>query len=160
MEPGQRCSLNKDREAIRDGKGPGIADPFRKKTILSGESFWLLLAQDEVPNVQHHWEHPTIDFSAPSIEAKRNKWIQQDADALGVTYEQIMAAANYVVEHDKPAPYTGTLNAEELEKALDEKFERYDFWSNWADETLYEFENYGSACCPEYSYPECQLFKV
>jgi hypothetical protein len=152
IEPGQRCGLNADREAVPDRKGCGYADPWRRKTIMRGEAFWMLLNQDEVPNVQHHWEHPTLDFSPPTTAAKRNKWIQQTADEFGVTYEQIMAAAEYVVEHDKPAPYPGEKDLSEI------YFDRWEFWSEWAGETLTEFPNYGSECCPEYAYPKCHLF--
>jgi len=159
IEPGAKCSLNADREAIPDHKGIGVADPFRKKTILRGETFWLLMAQDSIPNVQHHWEHPTIDFSPPTVPAQKNRYIQMAADAYGVTYEQIMEAATSVVENRKSADYPATGTKEDLDAVEEEEFERYDFWSSWSDETLYEFENYGSACCPEYQYPEISLFK-
>jgi hypothetical protein len=56
VQPGQRCGLNEHREAVPNEKGVGVADPFVKGPILTGTSFWLLMAQDEVPNVQHVWE--------------------------------------------------------------------------------------------------------
>lgn len=157
IKPGQRCGLNKDREAVPDEKGPGVADPFRTGTIIRGMAFWLLLNQDEVPNVRHEWEHPTVDFSPPAIEVKQNTTIKSYADAFGVTYEQIMEAAEYVVEKDKTAVYPGSKTAEEMEAAWDD---RYDFWSEWADETLHEFYNAGTECCPEWQYPDCDLFQA
>jgi hypothetical protein len=157
IKPGQKCGLNKDREAVADSKGVGVADPFRKKTILRGESFWLLLNQDAVPNVRHEWEHPDVDFSAPTVEVKKNSVIQEAADVFGVTYEQVMAACAHVVEHDEPAVYPGTKGTLPEDG---EDFEKDDVFSEWADETLYEFENQGSACCPEYSYPDCDLFEL
>ena len=160
IEPGQRCSLNKFNEAIHDNhRSVGVADPFLKSTILRGQSFWLLLCQDEVPNVRHVWEHPTVDFSPPTREATKNGIIDDVAKALGVTYEQIMEAADSVVKHDRPLLYPGTLTTEQYEEALDTEVEMYDFWSEWSSETLHEFENYGSACCPEYEYPDRSLFR-
>lgn len=155
MEPGQKCGMNADREAVPNPKGCGVADPFRKKTILRGESFWMLLNQDEVPNVRHVWEHPSVDFTPPTVEAKLNRTIQATAKYFGVTYDQLMKAANYVVENNKPAPYPGEKVLSELSDKYcsDAYFDRYDFWSAWASETLYEFENYGTECCPEYEYP-------
>jgi hypothetical protein len=154
IKPGQRCKMNEHREAVPDSEGEGVADPFVKDAIATGQSFWLLLNQDAVPNVQHVWEHPTIDFAPPAREVKRNRAIEQTAKAFGVTYEQVLEAADKVVSgkygYDE-APYPGTLTAEEFRKV---KWDHWDFWSEWADETFYEFENTGSGCCPEYDYPE------
>jgi hypothetical protein len=160
IQPGQRCSLNADREAIpNDDKKTyvGVADPFRNRPILRGESFWLVLKQDAVDNVQHTWEHPEVDFTAPTVEVKKNKVIQATAESYKVSYEDAMAAAAYVAEHNKPARYHGTL--ESLESVTDD-FDRYDFWSSWARESLHEFYNEGSDCCPEYDYPTCDLFAI
>ena len=158
IEPGERCDINKDRTWSSNSKGPGVADPFRKGTILRGKPFWLLLAQDEVPNVQHHWEHPEIDFTPPK-ERSYNRTIKAVADEYGLTYEQVMEAADYVVKHDSAAPFpdNSTKTEEELEAVY---FDRYDFWSEWAEETCYKFEDFGSACCPEVEYPRCGLFNL
>lgn len=157
IKPGERCGMNEHREAVPDDKGIGVADPFRKENILTGQPFWLLINQDAVPNVRHVWDHPSVDFSPPTREIPRNREIQAAAAHWGVTYEQIMDACAFVVAKDKPAPYPGDKTADELGE-LAESFEDYDLWSEWSDETGHEFENYGTACCPEYAYPEVHLF--
>ena len=157
ISPGERVGLNKLREAEPQVKGCGVADPFLKKNIQSGDTFWLLLCQDEVPNVQHVWEHPSVDFTPPSEPMKRNKLLEKHAVEMGVTYEQLMAAIATVVATNEPAGYLGTKTAEELEDA---QIDLYDMWSEWGSETGYEFENQGTECCPEYDYPECRLFEV
>jgi hypothetical protein len=151
INPGQRCKLNEHREALPDEKGVGVADPFRREVIARGKPFWLLLNQDEVPNVQHVWDHQDIDFSPPDREPVMNATLAGVAKDYGVTYEQVMEAADYVLEHEGPAPYPGTIPADELD---DIYFDRYEFWSEWGAEVKHEFENYGSECCPEYNYPE------
>ncbi len=159
IEPGQRCGLNEFREAIPNPKGPGVADPFVKGTIMTGQSFWLLLAQDEVPNVQHVWQHPDLDFSPPTRETVKNELLEEIAGTLRVTYEQLMAACAHAAENNDPATYPGTLSEEELDEAW-VRVDTYDLWAQWSEEASFEFENEGSACCPEYCYPECELFKV
>lgn len=159
IEPGQRCGMNKDREAVPDDKGCGVADPFLKGVITRGQSFWLLLNQDEVPNVAHVWEHPSVDFAPPSAEVVKNKWLQKYADDYGVTYEQLMAAANHVVFNEESAPYPGTKTAEELDK-LNDEVDSADIWYEWKNETLHEFYNNGTECCPDYAYPDYPLFKA
>ncbi len=156
ITPGQRCGLNEHREAIPDAKGVGVADPFLKSNITTGQTFWLLLNQDAVPNVQHVWDHPKVDFAPPTREAERNKWFQQHADQLGVTYDQLLDACQYVIDNDKSAPYPGTKDAEELEGAMEDIG---DIFSTWSDESGHEFENIGSGCCPEYQYPDV-LFAI
>jgi hypothetical protein len=157
IKPGQRCGPNEHREFVPNEKGPGVADPFRTGHIARGASFWLILSQDEVPNVRHVWEHPTVDFSPPDHEAKKNTTLQKYADSLGVTYEQLMDAAASVVASDRPAVYPGTKSSVEVESA---QGRRGEVWSEWAEETMHEFEDEGSACCPEPVHPYCKLFKV
>lgn len=157
IKPGQKCNLNEHREAVASDKGVGVADPFRKGNITTGQTFWLLLNQDAVPNVRHVWEHPSVDFSPPTREVERNSTIEDAAKHWGVTYEQIMEACAFVVASDDSAVYPGDKTEDELEE-LAESFCRYDLWSEWSDETGHEFENYGTACCPEYAYPEVHLF--
>lgn len=157
IEPGQRCGLSKDREAVPDSKGCGVADPFLRNGIQRGQYFWLLLCQDEVPNVQHVWEHPKVDFSPPTISPSMNRTIERTAKEFKVTYEQIMSAAQHVYDGGSSLPYPGTLNEKALDKAID-YFDNYEFWSEWASETGVEFENQGTECCPEYDYPRTALF--
>lgn len=157
IEPGQRCGLDANREAVPNSKGCGVADPFLRKSIMRGQSFWLILCQDEVPNVQHVWEHPSVDFTPPTTPPSRNRTIAATAEEFGVSYEQVMAAAQLVYDKDRSTEYPGTLEADALEEITD-NFDRYYFWSEWASETGVEFENQGTECCPEYDYPRTALF--
>ncbi len=155
IQPGQRCKLNEFGEAI-PGNGPGIADPFVKE-INRGEYFWLILNSTEVENVSHTWEHPSITFEKPKREAQYNKYLEGYAEDLGVTYKELMSACNNMVYNDKRTAYPGSLNEEELESIQDDI---YDIWCEWAEETGHEFENYGTACCPEHEYPEGEIFYI
>ncbi len=156
INPGERCKLNEHREAVPDTKGVGVADPFLKDKILVGDSFWLLLGQDAVPNVQHVWDHPTVDFTPPSREIERNRYLQRYADGLGVTYDQLMKACQTVVDEESPVAYPGTLVGVVAENAI-ESLEVHDVFYEWKNEVGHEFENHGSECCPEYNYPR-ELF--
>lgn len=156
INPGQRCTMNEFGEAV-PGDGPGVADPFRS-TIAKGESFWLLLNQDAVPNVRHVWEHPSFSFAPPKSEPEKNDVLVDIAEELGVTYRQLIDACAKVVESEEPLPYPGTLSREDFESAIDE-VSHYELWGEWADESGYEFPNYGTECCPEREYPRTKLFE-
>ncbi len=157
VQPGQRCGLNEFNEAVPDAKGCGVADPFLRSHVHRGQSFWLILDQDSVPNVHHVWEHPTVNFAPPTREAVKNATLDECAGLLGVTYQQLMDACEFVHDKDRPAKYPGEKTAEELEGIMDREVELRDLWSEWSSETGVEFENHGSMCCPEYAYPE-ELF--
>lgn len=157
MEPGTKCIINEYNEAIPGEKNfVGVADPFLKKLIPRGSVFHLLLGQSEVPNVTHVWEHPTITFAKPTREIVYNRTLQGYANDYGVSYEDIMKAADYVYEKESPYPYPGKKTQEEFEEVY---FDTYDFWSEWGGEVHVEFENMGTECCPEYAYPDAKLFK-
>jgi hypothetical protein len=155
ISPGQRCGLNENREAVPNEDGCGVADPFLRTPIARGTPFWLLMDLQEIPNVAHTWDHPTLDFSPPVVEVQKNRWLQRYADEYGVTYEQLMDACKAVLESDTPVPYPGTKAEEDINMGL---IDTYDIWSEWSGETGYEFYNVGSECCPEYEYPEGNLF--
>jgi hypothetical protein len=156
IAPGTRCGMNANKECVPDPNGPGIADPWHKGNIMRGEVFWLLLNQTEVPNVQHVWTHPTVDFSPPSTPVRLNGTLDNAAQELNCTYEQLMEACQYVIDNNKAAPYNGTNVAAlaSVMKAIEDNYELSEIWSAWSDETGYEFDNSGSSCCPEYDYPE------
>ena len=149
INPGQKCSINEFGEAVSDnGRGVGVADPFLKQAIAKGQSFWLLLNGTEVPNVKHTWEHPKFDFSPPTTPVVLNKYLDNFAKEIGVSYQQLMDACWVKAEGGVPK-YPGTLTVEELEE-----LEYYDVWSEWCDETLFDgFPDYGTACCSEIEYP-------
>jgi hypothetical protein len=151
IKPGQRCGINEYGEAVPNDNGPGAADPFHSGTILCGQSFWLLLGQHEVPNVRHEWEHDSIAFLAPTRPIKINSTLEVYAKDLGVSYEQLMAAAAHVVENDSAAPYPGTKTSDEVKLAQNDLS---DLWSEWGEESCHKFYNSGTECCPKYQYPE------
>lgn len=149
IKPGSRCSLNEFNEAVVNNKGYGIADPWLKSNIKTGDIFLLILGQNEIPNVRHVWEHPTIKFDEPTRDVKLNIYIQEQSENLGVTYNELMNAAEQLILKNKKTKYCGNKTEEQCEETWD----NWEFWSEWSSETGYEFENSGSACCPEYDYP-------
>lgn len=155
IELGQKCSLNKYGEAEPDGKGIGVADPFRRQEIYTGDYFILLINPDVVDNVTHHWEHPSLAISQPTREVVYNRTLSEYAKQYKLTYKELMDAAEKVVNKDTSVPYTGELTEEEFDEVYLEKWE---FWSEWAGEVGYEFENQGTECCPEYNYPDNLFF--
>ena len=156
---GCRIKLNCDNQAIpaRDGDKAsfGVASPWSGR-IARGERFWGLMDPDSVAAVEHTWDCD-IDFSVKSKPVTENSTIARYAKDCGVTYQEMLSACNSYVETDRKANYPGTLSEETVEEAVGGYF--YDLWSEWAEETGYEFDNEGTECCPEYDYPDCLPFQ-
>lgn len=156
IEPGQKCELNKDREAIPSNKGVGVADPFLKTNIMRGQTFWLLLNQDAVPNVRHVWEHPDVDFSPPTTSPTQNYTIAEYAKEMGCSYDRLIEVCTELVHKGGRRVLVENGELTIVTKLPDgaEEIDIYDLWGEWAEETGYEFENGGTECCPEYDYPD------
>jgi hypothetical protein len=148
----EKVTLNEHREAVapQDGaKHIGIVDPFLKGSLAKGDIFWMVMIPKQDQVVRHVWEHK-LDFSAPERAVQECEYLAPYAKELGVTYSELMHAADMLVNGGETPKYTGSLTDEKLESVLDDM---YNFWSEWADETGNEFENIGSMCCPEHDYP-------
>ena len=154
LNPGQRITLNEEREAVAgtENNSFGIADPFRTETILRGESFWGVMNMEDIPNVRHDWDHPQHTFEPPSLSVKRNQYIERYATAFGVSYESLMAACRVASDLESQTDYSGPLDESVFEEAWEDMGS--DLWYEWSSETNYEFENNGSNCCPEREYPD------
>ena len=149
---GHRFKMNEFNEAVADSNGFAVVDPFRKSDVARGDVFWGLLDQREVPNVRHVWDHPEIKEFIPVREAQKNQYLGECAEKLGMSYADLMSAISVMVNGETPK-YTGSLTKDEVEKLLP-NIEEYDVFSEWAEETGHEFDNEGSACCPEYDHPD------
>lgn len=157
IQPGERCTLNDDREAVPDENGEGVANPFRKTGVARGQMLWMLV--EEVPSVRHEWEHPTLDFTPPDKAAEKNKYLARHADQLKVSYDELTEACAYVAHREVPARYPRQISVDDLDVLLD-GLDSGDMWYEWTCESGHEFEDYGTACCPETEYPACQIFKA
>lgn len=126
LYPGQHVGL-KDRDsrlaALPEPNNSiepiGIVDPFLTRPVWPEQEFWLLLYQNTITDMRHHWSHP--DFTpekseclAPKQEAETRSeprlltvqeqnglriieqskaWIEKLADDVGVSYGVLMEGA-------------------------------------------------------------------
>lgn len=160
IKPGSRIKLNDSNEAIPDQRnGIMIADPFGKheKNFTTGEFFWALMDQAEIPNVRHVWDHPSVSDFVPIRPVVQNKYIKECAAKLQISYEQLMTDLAAMVSEEDPV-YSGPLTEEQIKELIDCRngFWACDIFNEWAEEVGHEFANDGSECCPEYDYPEFQ----
>lgn len=82
----------------------GIVDPFLKKTVKTGQKFWLCLYPKTVTSLRHEWVHPAFD-AKPETSADM-QWLMDFAEQLGIDYDDLMDGANewiisrnYLCEH-------------------------------------------------------------
>lgn len=150
IKRGSGCSINQDGYAESGGDVVGYADPYRASDIEAGEVFWLLVKQQDIPSVKHTWEHPTVNFPTELDESKAySQWFIRSCESIGLPPKTVMEACNYVVENDRPMPWNKEWG--EWDDSVNDDL--YDLWSEYEDMSGYEFEDMGTACCPEKDYP-------
>lgn len=153
LEPGESFRLNEGGEAVscNSKDSLGVVDPFLKKNVLRNEMFWGVLNPNEVTTVRHHWDHEKYNFGAPTNPPELNAYLEEYAKELEIPYEDLMEACGRCVNVGTPTRYKGPLSHGDLEAKLEDIGR--ELWYEWSSETGYEFDNVGSACCPEIDYP-------
>lgn len=90
------------------GKGLGIVDPFLLGCIHPGQKFWFVMYPRMVHSLRHVWTHPAFvdeplsgsSTKASSPTANALTWIEKHADVLGLSYDELMQAAEEWLEHE------------------------------------------------------------
>ena len=110
LYPGQRMGFATDSDvAFADTVDKtqhiiGIVDPFLSHPVHKGNRFYCWLFPNTVTGMRHSWEHPLLGESkdkvvdaCPTPLAKA--WIENFAIDMGFTYDELMGAARYAVQH-------------------------------------------------------------
>lgn len=66
--PGEPVGLNDKGLAAQVDDPIGIVDPFLKRAVEPGDTFWLMLYQKTVTNLRHDWSHPAFDAAQAKCE--------------------------------------------------------------------------------------------
>lgn len=125
----------------------GIVDPFLTDYVEKGQRFWLLVYPRQIKSLRHVWTHPdfpdepeAVAQPKPAPRAKKveappepppppvlegRAWIEDFAERIGQTYDDLMAAAD---RWERYNDYTYD-NAEGYKDHWDEFPE---FWTHWS----------------------------
>lgn len=75
----------------------GIVDPFLMAPVVPGEWFWLIIYPRTITSLRHEWKHPAFDDAAVKAASdavsESERWIQDYADGLDITYNTLMRGA-------------------------------------------------------------------
>ncbi len=140
---GQHIGIVKGRATKDAPKKLGIVDPFLTTHVEEGQNFWLIVYPRQITSLRHVWEHP--DFPNEIEIAKRvtekilgnpdKDWIRDFADSVGLTYKDLMDAAEEWIKHDE------YLNRGEL---LDGHSVPDEFWDHYENVVGHEVQKRGS----------------
>ena len=85
----------------------GIVDPYLARKVQAGEKFWVFLYPNTVTSLKHNWTHPAFGNEIPDVNAfqqirtfESKKWLENFANDIGLTYSELMNAADYAAERD------------------------------------------------------------
>jgi hypothetical protein len=133
LSPGQRVGLIGPGIAGTGVEAIGIVDPFLTESVLEGERFHMCLFPYTITSLRHQWTHPA--FEAAEIKPPKpvereeteeyqesKRWLEDYADNLGVSYDELMAHVEEFVEHGE---YWNEGPRFEGDHAPDELFDHY-----------------------------------
>lgn len=114
LSPGEEVGFLEDGTAGAVEKPVGIVDPFLKSMVNKGEKFYLVLFQNTVTGMRHHWLHPAFadtHSAEKSITAEdritSELWLRKFiAESNCPDYETVIAAATgQALENTDPEYY-------------------------------------------------------
>lgn len=99
LKPGQHVRVEADyrahalydwyKDPAKYENAVGIVDPFLKHPVTKGETFWLLLYQNTIKGMRHHWQHPTFPDGLDRKDIKSSEdWLRNFATLYyGANYD-------------------------------------------------------------------------
>lgn len=116
----------------------GLVDPFLMKPVRPGERFYMLLFPQTITSLRHEWIHPAFDPVPFAHAADSKKKIQEIADAIGISYDEIMRGAHDWVSHEDYL-------VQQDSQGWRDQFPGYqdEFWQNYEIVTATKVENKG-----------------
>lgn len=132
--PGQHVDATGEPVSVVNGAAVGIADPFLRLTVPPGTRFYCVLYPETITNMRHHWEHPEFDSAAdvlsddvpvtvPLIEANARQWLEEFANNMGISYEELVAASK---QYSESGEFT-MMNSEEYKDQFGEFAKCWDY---------------------------------
>jgi hypothetical protein len=91
LKPGAHVGLLPDGTAAMALSPIGIVDPFLTSAVLKGERFWLLLYQNTVTGMRHHWSHPSFKEEEVKTESFSKRWLSGYAITLDKSYDELIS---------------------------------------------------------------------
>lgn len=100
LKPGEHIGFVRDGDTSLVGRAEtciGIVDPFLKKEVRNGDSFFMFLYPNTITSLKHHWTHPAFPAHVTTMKSDKDAseaWLRafvESADCPG--YETVIAAA-------------------------------------------------------------------
>jgi hypothetical protein len=136
LHPGDRIRFvegSTERVEIAAAKASalGIVDPFLSRPVYEGDRFWMFLLPNTITGLSHVWTHPAFDGTATPAAvmelAVAKTRIAEIAEALNLTYDALMEAANlWVDEEDYAVQYGSETWRDRFPQHLEAFWEAYE----------------------------------
>ncbi len=82
--------------------GIGLVDPWLQSAVMPGQRVWILLHQNTVTGMRHHWEHPSFDNATNQEKPVSSKeWLEAFANKAGMTYDLLIERLTLYAEYDE-----------------------------------------------------------
>ena len=101
------------------GAHVGIVDPYLKKHVRQGEAFWMHLYPGTITSLRHNWTHSAFEAETSSAD----KWMRNYAAEIGLTYKDLMVAADHYLMTGEYLSRGGLLEGVDIPDSFWDNFE-------------------------------------
>lgn len=95
LKPGEHVGVGNNGYAYKSAPKIGIVDPFLTTPIEQYQHFYLLLYQNSVTGMRHHWQHPVFtEEKVLYTKEESEQWLRNYIDNADCpSYNDVIAAA-------------------------------------------------------------------
>lgn len=127
LYPAQRVIIKNGYAWSAEGeKGAGIVDPFLDDSVRQGQNFFVFLDPGSITSLRHEWTHPAFDTPTPPRKAGSEQYLQNFADSMGLTFNELMNAADNFISDGDYHIFQGFDTP---------SYDAEAFWKNWSTYT-------------------------
>jgi len=160
LSPGEYVAIRKDGTAMGPtdvDKEVGIVDPFLRRPVKTGETFWLFLIPGSITSLRHQWSHPAFQDATEPVTAQetpstisREEHIEKSKDWIKAHAEELGLADWTMMEHAETWLESEDYQVQRGSEHWRDSFQSTEFWHHYevvTGKVVPEDKKHSFYCC-------------